>query len=216
MTNSILTAVVSPVQIGHLTIDGLLAENKEFYVGLPQMVESGLILALPDNAAKSLKRSLPEGSMPVRLKTKFNSNPVLALTILDFEKLLAKLDRAGNLSAQKLRDDLVGLSLRQLFADSFNIKFEKEDRQLWLQERQSTKASFRPLTDKLQEFGFQDGWEYGRFVAAFQAKIGIECGTRDSLSYADLSMLQSAQTKVTAYMECGFNPWDALDRLNVN
>lgn len=71
------------------------------------------------------------------------------MSLVDFELLLINLDRKhNNESAQKFRDQLIGLSLHQLFSDAFNQKFEKAERQSWLINRQATKTLFQDISEQ--------------------------------------------------------------------
>ena len=127
-----------------------------------------------------------------------------------FEKIILELALKGNELATRLVRALVGLSLHQLFCDSFGKKFEIEDRQRWLETRFNTKHDFRPLTDQLQAYGFKEPWEYAKYISLMQCKLGIMNGTRDFLDFPTLNKLERCQTKLTAYMECGIEPYDAL------
>lgn len=172
--------------------------------------DNSYTLRLPAVAVKDLKRLLGEGFKTSKTKTEFNKNTTLSISLMEFERVLAKLDRAGNVKAQAFRDGLVGLSLQQLFCDAFGVKFETEQRQEWLEERFKTKKDFRPLTAQLKANGFTENCEYGLFVHKMQQLIGLENGTRDLADLRKLKELDNIQTSLIAYMECGLKPYDAL------
>jgi hypothetical protein len=213
MSNKILTAEVTKVQIGIYEIDGLLLSDGRFGIGLPQINENQLNLVPQKNASRVAKSLLGEGFQFIKAKTSLNPKAINVILLTDFERLLAKLDRKGNLKAQEIRDGLVGLSLHQLFCDAFDIKFEKEDRQDWLIKRQGTKYTFREMTDSLKEFGFKNGSEYAMFVYRLQSKLDIKTGTRDLQDSVKLQELLIAQTKIKAYVECGLTPFQALEKI---
>ncbi|MCC5616625.1 hypothetical protein LC605_16405 [Nostoc sp. CHAB 5836] len=141
-----LSANITKVQIGFLEIDGLMDENGDYYVAIPQLVDVELIP--PNRSSKQLEALLNTGFQShvnfnfVKLKTELHPKAVNSLPLREFEILLARLDRKGNIKAQELRDTLVGLSLHQLFCDAFGIKFEQDDRQNWLKARILTKSTF--------------------------------------------------------------------------
>jgi hypothetical protein len=112
---------------------------------------------------------------------------------------------------------MFGMSLVQVFSDSFGVRFESEDRQADLERRVSsrlaTRHDFIPLTDQLKAYGFQSGSDFAKFVYLFQHKLGIKSGTRDQIGCDDLIRLARGQTRLTTMMECGIQPWDALQRL---
>ncbi|GIW59580.1 MAG: hypothetical protein KatS3mg087_0646 [Patescibacteria group bacterium] len=134
-TMSILSAEVAPVPIGDLVISGLMDEEGEYYVGFPQISDQ---FQLPHkNLGRTVKSLLGNdvSVLRIRVKNAQNRNYYNALSLLDFEKLVAKLDRAGNKPAQIFRDALVGLSLHQLFSDAFNVELTKGDRQQFIKDR---------------------------------------------------------------------------------
>lgn len=209
-----LKASISEVKIGPVSLEGLMDENGEFYVSVPQMVDINLIP--PNRSAKQLKALLGEGFQShaiVKLKTPIHPKEINAIPLESFSSLVFELALKGNNTATELARGLFGLSLYQLFCDSFGIKSEAEDRQRWLQTRFKTKHDFRPLTDQLKAHGFIEPWQYGKFVSEMQAKIGVENGTRDFLDFSTLHRLERCQTIVTAYMDCGLSPYDALNRV---
>lgn len=208
----ILSAEVTTVQVGFYALEGLMDENGAFYVGIPQLASLKLV---PQN--RSLKQL--EALLGMRftthqkLKTSLNSKAINAISLKDFELLIAKLDRKGNIDAQEIRDQLVGLSLHQLFCDSFGIKFETEERQEWLKLRQITKIDFRELTDELKRHGFTEPSQYSLFVHQFQSLVGIDSGTRDHQVKDKLGELIKVQSLLIGYMQCNIKPFDAIKKL---
>lgn len=165
-----LTAFVTQVPFGTFSIEGLMDEKGNYFVAVTQLVSLNL-LGDGDNqdrhrhASRSLKRLMGEDFKSAQLKTEFNKNITNAVTLSDFEKVLAKLDRLGNKAAQELRDDMIGLSLHQLFCDAFGVKFEVEDRSKWLKYRQVHRKAFHPkYTSWLKFDGITDGKDYAKEV----------------------------------------------------
>lgn len=210
-----IQANIAIVKIGNVEIEGLMDEHGTYYVAMPQIADE---FSIPiKHASRDLKTLLgKDSSFPiVKLKTPLHSQSVNAVSIEAFEKIMFELALKGNDGAIKMSRALIGLSLHQLFSDSFGVKFEADDRQRWLQCRFKTKHDFRPLTDQLQKYGFKEPWEYANFISAMQTKIGVVNGTRDFLDYSTLNRLERCQDRITTYMECGYKPYDALAKVNL-
>lgn len=209
-----IKAEIAQVKIGPLSIEGLMNENGEFGVAMPQAVSLNLVP--PGRSAKQLEALLGAGFQSheiMKWKTPINPKAVNVIPLPMFQDMIRILDKKGNIAASAFVDAMFGLSMHQLFCDAFGQKFEAEDRQRWLEARMATRHDFRPLTDQLQQYGFQDSKDYARFIWAFQAKLGIESGTRDSIDIKKQVALQGAQVRLTTLMECGVAPWDALKRM---
>ncbi len=161
-----LTAKVTQVQFGSFgSIEGLMDTEGTYYIAASQANNLLAFSAHTNNTSKLLKGLLGEASPPIRLKTELNSNPVTAITLSAFEKLLAVLDRKGNKQAQILRDSLVGLSIHQLFSDAFGIIVEKDERQLKLTQLLHHNKNFHPVfTSWLKLDGLTSGVRYGNEV----------------------------------------------------
>ena len=207
----IISAEVTTVQVGFYTLEGLMDEDGTFYIGIPQLAD--LVQTNRNTASRDFKRLMGEGFKTSKLKTIYNTRYINAISLKDFELLIAKLDRKGNVDAQEIRDQLVGLSLHQVFCDAFGVKFEKEERQEWLKLRQATKLDFKDLTSELKRHGFNEPHEYACFVKRFQDLVGIDSGTRDYQIREKLAELIKTQSLLIAYMECDIKPFDAIEKL---
>jgi hypothetical protein len=153
MTEHILTAVVTNVPIGNLEIEGLLLADNSFAVAVPQMaVFFPYFKTDTNNASILLKRLMGKDFKTDKVKTEFNRNLTTCVKLPEFQKVLRKLDKLNDAVAVSLSDDLVGLSLHQLFSDAFHIKFEAEDRQDWLVNRQATKQSFWWMAGEIKQY----------------------------------------------------------------
>jgi len=162
MSNSnTIKAQVAKVEIGQQEIEGLLLPDGTYAIAVEQIwnlfgSENDSVLKSQKYASQTLKRLAPQGfqnSHRVKVPDLQNGNArnsCLVIPIEGFEIVLAKLDRAGNIKAQDFRDNMVGLSIRQCFADAFNEKFEQEERQEWLTERQESKQVRLKLTDAIK------------------------------------------------------------------
>lgn len=211
-TMNIVTAEIAKIQIGQVSFDGVMFPDGSYGIAVPQIVELNLVP--PDRSRKQLEALTGMVFQThQKAKTKLHPKAVNVIGLNDFEKLTFELAMNGHLVAQKFVRDLYGLSLHQLFSDAFNVKFEKEDRQRWLETRFNTKHDFRPLTDCLQLAGFKEPKQYGKYIHLMQTKIGIQDGTRDELDFPTLNKLERAQNRLTAYMECGLTPMQALHKL---
>lgn len=231
------TAATSKVKIGLLEIDGLMDEKGNYYIAVPQLAE--LIAVHPGNASRDFKALLCKDSQfinefkYIKLKTPLNPKAVNAIPLKEFEILLAKLDRSGNTKAQELRDVMVGLSLHQLFCDAFNVKFEKDERYLWLKARMFTKETFwfmgdsicqyyldNPRVEKYHQQNYFEAFDklnVGLFgMKAKQIKkalgIGKNALTRNHFGEKSLKKIEMVQRIAEAQITYqGKNPVDAVD-----
>lgn len=208
-----IKAQIETISIGNIEIEGLLLPDGNFGISLQQLRQLAYPSTSPTHALTELKSACGKGFQLTKVSTDISNNPQWVITIDQLNFCLTELAFKGHKEARSLVRLLSGLSLQQLFSDAFGIKFEQEQRQQWLKLRQSTKETFRPLTDELQKHGFKEGWEYGKFIHAFQLKLGIIDGTRDKQGNDKLNDLMIAQATITAFMKTGINPYKALDML---
>ena len=236
MTNKIMTATVTIVPIGNLEIEGLLGEDGNFYVAIPQIADSFQILIR--NTSRDFKALLGNDFQFLKIKTSLNPKAVNAVDLKTFEVLVAKLDRAGNKAAQSFRDDLAGLALQQLFCDAFGIKYEAEDRQKFLVARQESKELFwelaeaikvyldtreaagYPIDPALKHFQYSNAFDainlglFGKKSKQIREELGIGKGAlnRDSFGWTALRHLTTVQATAAKKMQTDpkLKPTDAI------
>jgi hypothetical protein len=158
-------AELAIVRIGVLEIEGLMLEDGTF--GLTSKQVSSLILdntntttfkkrLIEISRTKIGQKLIPNG-IEFKGKVKINSTAqggtpyVDVMELAMFERLLRVADKLDNEKASDLVDLLTGLSLHQLFSDAFCLQFEKEERQAWLEQRQTGKIVRRTLTDAINQ-----------------------------------------------------------------
>lgn len=149
--SSSIKASIAEVKVGHLSLEGLLGSDGNFYVAVPQAAE---VFSFPiKHASRDFKALLGKDfQFPIKAKTELNSKAVNIITIEQFESVMIELALKGNPAATKMIRDLVGLSLKQLFCDSFGIKFDLNDRQEFLKIRQESKALFWEFTEQIKTY----------------------------------------------------------------
>ena len=219
MANNILNATVATVKLGHLEFEGLMFDDGTYGIAAPQICS--IFGFAKDHASRDIKALLGNefGFLKARATaflstTKTNSGnkaTVNVLQLIDFEKLLRKLDRKGNKAAQEITDDLIGLSLTQLFSDAFGKKFEKDERQNFLKARQEGKVDRLSLTDEMKAWGLrnQEKPNYGgvsnnTYLALFgkTKKLLIEeKGLTDKKDVTPRDYLGSEQIRLLAKFE---------------
>ncbi len=150
--NTTKKAIVATIHIGNIEVEGLRLPDGSFAISIPQIWRLFEFSVQPTDASRSIKRLLGNSFQYSRVYSELNPKKVNAVDLKTFELIVAKLDRKGNKKAQDFRDDLVGLSLQQLFCDAFSIKFEKEERQQWLSSRQQGKLTRRTLTNAIRDY----------------------------------------------------------------
>lgn len=225
---NILKAKVATVKIGSLEIEGLLFEDGTFGVAIPQLERLNLIP--PNRSLKQLESLLGIAFQShQKAKTVLHPKAVNTVGLVDLERILRKLDRQGNSFAQALCDDLVGLSLQQLFSDGFGIVFEAEDRQQWLKERMESKALFWELTQAIQDSRQSVGKEinffhystpmdainrglFGKTAKEIRAELGTPDSAlnRDSYGNKSLRWLTTVQESSAFRVRRGDKPCDAI------
>lgn len=236
MADSILTAVVCPVQIGNVEIEGLFLSSGEYAVAFAQLQHLNLI---PPNRSLKQLESLLDMTFQSHRKAKTSLHPK-AVNVISLDELTAVIiasAKTGNESAQVLRDGLVGLSLRQLFADAFGEKFEKEDRQNWLKTRMAGKVTRRGLTEAIKDWyernpGGTSRPPHAMFAQTtnliYKALWGMEavqlekhlgCGRHESRNFMDeksLKLLDRAEGNVMDFIdEDNIKPVDAVPMANI-
>ena len=143
-------AEIATVRIGYLEFEGLMLSDGTFGIAVPQICS--VFSFLNKNAQRDIQSLLNEPSPFLKWSSKLNSKAVSVLLLPSFERLIFRLALKQNKVAISLSEQLIGLSLQQLFSDAFCIQFEKEERQQWLKDRQEGKEKRRTLTDSIKDY----------------------------------------------------------------
>ena len=207
-----------------VTVKGLRFGKGQYAIALTQFwVLIDEKIARQKNELRQSKALLGKNFQPVKASTELNSNKAYVLNLKEFELLLAKADRAGYKVAQDLRDDLVGLSLEQLFADAFNDQFEKEEREDWIEARAKGKRTRRSLTDLIQKYILEhpdlspndhaylysncsdaiNKYLFGKRAKEIKLAFGDNLETRDRCNYTQLKELDLVEELICREIEEG-------------
>jgi hypothetical protein len=84
-----LIAQITEVKIGHLSLEGLYANDNQFYVAVPQLSEK--FQFAKDHASRDLKALLGEDFQFAKIKTKLHSKAINAIAVKDFELVVFEL-----------------------------------------------------------------------------------------------------------------------------
>lgn len=206
----VVKAVVCEVYIGLKKIEGLMLPDGSYAVAIPQIAT--LFGTNKNYMSQDLKRLMGKEFRPHKVKTELGNQLINVVSLKDFEVIVAKLDRKGNIDAQLFRDDLVGLSLHQLFCDAFDIKFEKEERQKWLIERQFHLKQYHPLFTKWgKSDGLKEGWQYGQRMNSIKTMLNLPLIFVGKYSAIDLAILNQAETRYDVLRTTGLNHNEAME-----
>jgi hypothetical protein len=203
-------AIVAEVPVGKLKISGLMLPDGAYAVAVPQIYDlfGGDVGFGTDKeyATTYLKRLMGKGFRPDKTATELGNQKIAYVLLPDFEKTVAKLDRAGNKKAQNFRDDMVSLSLTQLFADAFGVKFEQKERQEYLIERMVHREHFHPtVTAWWKADGLESGVEYAERVNRFKACAKLPVKPIKEYSGYELSKLNNAEAAYHTARKLGHN-----------
>jgi hypothetical protein len=155
MTNSSdkVKAEVAKVQLGTLEIDGILLPDDNFAIAIPQIaILFPYFQDSPNQASQKLKRLMGSDFKTHKVTTVFNRNATLSISLEQFLELIKSLTLKNDEVATNMLFALAGLSLHQLFCDAFDIHFEKQERQAWLERRDLGKLKRRTVTDSTQDW----------------------------------------------------------------
>jgi len=186
-------AVIAQVPVGNSSIEGLMAEDGTFGIAVPQLVSYNLVP--PNRSLKQVKALYSIDISSHQWRTELNSKAVNVILLSDFERLLRKLDKAGNKQAEQMVDDLVGLSLHQLFSDAHKVKFEQEERQAYLIDRQCHREDFHPKFTAWLKLDGCMGNGYAIEVNNFKRLLGLPIESVNSYDSKQLRKLDVAYIK---------------------
>ena len=212
-------ARITMVQIGSIEVEGIMLPDSTFGIAVPQIYELcadsngaiGKFKATKEGFSKTLKRIMGADFKTGKIKTEFNKNQTSWVKLEEFEKILLELALIGSQKALDLARSLVGLSLNQLWADAFDIKFEKEERQEYLKYREQNKKQFHPyLTKWLQVDGYKEGKEYAKAVNIFKASVKLPLHSVDKYTTEELQQMNEAEIRYDCLRKIGKTHKQAL------
>ena len=203
-------ARVATYDVAGFVIEFLHLPDGSFGIGVSQVAEQFQLLQ--QNATRDIKRLLGEGSNLFQTKSELAKRAVNYLTLEQFEKVVFELSLKGNLKAQELTRDMIGLSLVQLAHDAFGIKYENEKRLQWMEFRALHKKQYHPLlTYWLKEDGCVEGKDYALKVIEFKRWAGLP--SRVSVNEYDkeqLHKLNNAEVVYNAMRKAGMPHGEAI------
>lgn len=196
-SNGTAKATVAPVRIGNLVIEGMMLPSGTFGIAVPQI--SDLFLNNRNTASRDLKRLCGKEFRPSKITTELGNQKINWISLGQFELVVAKLDRAGNKKAQDFRDDLVGISLEQEFSRAFGVKFEEEDFQEKLIQRQLHRELFHPdLTYWWKLDGLKSGMDYAKRVNEFKRTFNLPVKPVDEYTPYEIAKLNTSYSAYSA------------------
>lgn len=211
----VIKAQIATVQVGSSSIEGLMAEGGQFGIAIPQMVS--LELVPPNRSTKQLESliGIEFASHVEKWKSPLNSKEVNVIPLEHWSRLIIELAFSGNLKAMNLVRDLNDLSWHQLFCDAFHIKFETEDRQKFLREREIHRVSYHPLlTSWLKQDGCSESWEYGKKVNEFKSASDLPIVPITQYTPDELSLLNRVEGMYDIMRRAGHDHHKAIQLLN--
>jgi hypothetical protein len=142
-------AKYAQVQLGSITIEGIMLPNGTFGMTLAQLNELVPFDPYTKNLARTLKRFCGKSLTLTKIVVDRPIQKPLEyiITIDQLSLVLVKLALRGYESAEDFAAFLVGLSLEKLFSDAFEVKSEQDQRQGWLVERIKGRKHRLDLTD---------------------------------------------------------------------
>lgn len=202
-------AIVSTITYAGMTFEGLMLPDGSYQIGVSQL--SALLQFPNKNASREVKGILGKGFQFLKTASELHPKKVNTLTLPQLAKVIKAFARKGNEAAWDLLDACFLEKMERIFDEHFGNVVEERVREQRFAARMMTKATFRPLTDALQETGFTEGWEYGKFIKDFQTHIGFKSGERDNLDLQTLLYLGNCQGEIKCLIKAGYEPWDALE-----
>jgi hypothetical protein len=224
-----MKASIATVEFSAIEIQGLLSDGGDYGVGVPQFCN---LFSIPSKNAKQNIQSLlgiERGKISIlKWKTTLHASGVNVLTVLQFEQLVKALMLKGNVAAIQLGCDCIAMSLTQRFADAFNRKFDKDDRDTFFKARVAGVVSRRSLTDAIRDWmnetGNQDKNLYASITNQIYTRlfggdtdemrklIGIpkDQSIRDNLHPKALKAIDNAEDYIAVLIDDGSNPTKAV------
>jgi hypothetical protein len=154
----ILKANVATVKFGHISCQGLLTETGVEAISIPQANLLISFSASNNVASRDLKRIFGHEFNPSKVKVEGLRQLINCLTLPEFERLLFELALMGNPQAIAISRSLIGLSLKQLWADAFNQNFGEKERQeflkLWQEVREMARVSHSAFQNSCKRYGY--------------------------------------------------------------
>lgn len=208
-TKVYMKATKTLVDYGSMQLEVYMADDHSLYFSAPRLNDKLLFDTSHSNQTKYLKRLPVEGLTQVTLDVERTRTTGFPLELLP--KVIVHFAKKGNAVATDLALDLVGLSLEQLAYDAFGVKFEKSERQAWMEKRLHSKVVRRSWTDVLKEYGLthQIPINYGKYTAMFYNITGLHKG-RDSYTQDELMLCVETEKFLDRKVGKGFSPDQAL------
>lgn len=238
--NTTKQAHVTDVSIGTLVVEGLMYEDGTFAIALPQISKLFGFSNPQKNLTRDVKTLLgkahqlspnPQPTIIDKAKTRLHPKAVNTITLDMFEILVFELAVSGNVLAQDFLRVLFGLSLKQLWSDAFKVRFEAEDRQEFITNRQTGKEVFKRLMLVVRSCLHSQGkGDPGHYYAQLVNKIyrglfGLEAKelrelrsvdksalTRDHFTSRELAVISRVEDGIMFMIQhMGKEPFEAVD-----
>jgi len=207
-------AIISEVNLITRTIEGVMLPDSTFGISLQQLREIAFPSTTQNNALRELKAACGKDFQLLKSKTEISNNPQWIIKLEQLSYVLTELAFKGHKEARELVRELSNLSLHQLFCDSFNIKFEKEERNEWIKNRNKHKEQYHPLLTRwLGRDGIVHPYHYGQKVNEFKKAINLPIQSVNEYNTEQLDTLNESEIRYDAYRFIGKSHKETLELL---